>query len=200
MFEKFHKSRSTSLIKGSGNLPKIAVSGPHGSGKSTAAHKVAKVLGYEYISAGKLFREMASKEGLNLEEYSKKAEEKEEIDRYIDDRTLEIAKNSDNIVIDAQLGGWILKDIADLIVYVTAPFETRVERIAKRDNKSIEEIRVETITREESEKKRYKALYNIDVSDLSIYDIIINSLKFNASDCVQIIIEAYNKYIKGDKK
>lgn len=187
-------------MKGSGNLPIIAVSGPHGSGKSTAAHKVAKVLGYEYVSAGKLFREMASKEGLNLEEYSKKAEEKEEIDRFIDDKTLEIGKKSDNVVIDAQLGGWILKDIADLIVYVTAPFETRVERIAKRDNKSLEEIRVETITREESEKKRYKALYNIDVSDLSIYDIIINSLKFNASDCVQIIIEAYNKYIKGDKK
>ncbi|MFW9851537.1 MAG: (d)CMP kinase [Candidatus Thorarchaeota archaeon] len=181
-------------------MPIIAVSGPHGSGKSTAAHKVAEVLGYEYISAGKLFREMASKEGLNLEEYSKKAEEKEEIDRYIDDKTLEIAKNSDNAVIDAQLGGWILKDIADLIIYVSAPFETRVERIAKRDNKTIEEVRVETITREESEKKRYKALYNIDISDLSIYDIIINSLKFNASDCVQIIIEAYNKYIKGDKK
>ena len=200
MFEKCHKSRSTRAIKGSGNLPIIAVSGPHGSGKSTAAHKVAEVLGYEYIAAGKLFREMASKEGLNLEEYSKKAEENEEIDRYIDDRTLEIDKNSDNVVIDAQLGGWILKDIADLIIYVTAPFETRVERIAKRDNKTIEEVRVETITREESEKKRYKALYNIDVSDLSIYDIIINSLKFNASDCVQIIIEAYNKYIKGDKK
>ena len=200
MFKKCHKSRSTRAIKGSGNLPIIAVSGPHGSGKSTAAHKVAELLGYEYVSAGKLFREMASKEGLNLEEFSKKAEEKEEIDRYIDDKTLEIAKKTDNVVIDAQLGGWILKDIADLIVYVTAPFETRIERIAKRDNKPIEEIRIETLTREESEKKRYKKLYNIDVSDLSIYDIIINSLKFNASDCVQIIIEAYNKYIKGDKK
>jgi len=200
MFKKCHKSRSTNIIKGSGNLPIIAVSGPHGSGKSTAAHKVAELLGYEYVSAGKLFREMASKEGLNLEEFSKKAEEKEEIDRYIDDKTLEIAKKTDNVVIDAQLGGWILKDIADLIVYVTAPFETRIERIAKRDNKPIEEIRIETLTREESEKKRYKKLYNIDVSDLSIYDIIINSLKFNASDCVQIIIEAYNKYTKGDKK
>ena len=52
------------------DLPIIAVSGPHGSGKSTAAMKVAESLGYEYISAGELFREMAKNANMNIEEFS----------------------------------------------------------------------------------------------------------------------------------
>ncbi|MCG3260126.1 MAG: AAA family ATPase, partial [Candidatus Heimdallarchaeota archaeon] len=76
-------------------MPIIAVSGPHGSGKSTAARKVAESLGYEYVSAGELFRDMAKEENMSLEEFSKHAELKEEIDKYIDDKTLEMLGDAD---------------------------------------------------------------------------------------------------------
>ena len=181
-------------------MPIIAVSGPHGSGKSTAAQRIAEQIEYKYFSAGELFRDMAKKEGKNIEEFSKIAERREEIDRFIDDQTLEIAKSENNIVIDAQLGGWVLKDIADLLVYITAPLDLRIQRIAQRENKSIDTIKTETLTREKSEKERYQKLYNIDISDLSIYDIIVNSKKFDASDCVQIIMKAVKKIIKGEIK
>ncbi|NPD87163.1 MAG: AAA family ATPase [Asgard group archaeon] len=178
----------------------IAVSGPHGSGKSTAAQRIAEQLKYKYVSAGELFRDMAREEGKNIEEFSKIAEKREEIDRFIDDRTLEIAKAEDNIVIDAQLGGWVLKDIADLLVYITAPLDVRIQRMVLREKKSIDTIKTETLTREKSEKERYQKLYNIDISDLSIYDIIVNSNKFDATDCVQIIMTAVKKIIKGEIK
>ena len=61
-------------------LPIIAVSGPHGSGKSTAAQRIAEQLKYKYVSAGELFRDMAREEGKNIEEFSKIAEKREEID------------------------------------------------------------------------------------------------------------------------
>ncbi len=109
---------------------------------------------------------------------------------------MKIAKTEDNIVIDAQLGGWILKDKANLLVYITAPLDIRIQRIAQREEKSIETIKTETLTREKSEKERYQKLYNIDISDLSIYDIIIKSKKFDASDCVQIIMTALKKITK----
>ncbi|MCG3215085.1 MAG: AAA family ATPase [Candidatus Heimdallarchaeota archaeon] len=179
-------------------LPIIAVSGPHGSGKTTAAREIADFLGYKYISAGERFRNLAQKEGLNLEDFSKAAELNEKIDRQIDEYTLEIAKKGGNLVIDAQLGGWVLYDIADLIVYVTAPLDLRIKRIAERENKDIGFIRKETLARENSEKQRYQKLYNIDITDLSIYDIIINSQKFDASDCVRIIKTAFEKISKGD--
>lgn len=181
-------------------LPIIAVSGPHGSGKSTVARKLAEILKYEYIAAGELFREMAKKEGMNLEEFSKRAEQDDEIDNYIDDQTLEIASSRDNLVIDAQLGGWILKDIAHMLIYITAPFETRLKRIAQRENKEIETVKKETLAREESEKGRYLKLYNIDISDLSIYNLILNSEKIDAVECVKKIIEEIEKNIQGEKK
>ena len=182
------------------NLPIISVSGPHGSGKTTAAKKIAEKLNYEYISAGVLFRDMANKANMNIEEFSKKAETQEEIDRFIDDKTVELGKTKDNIVVDAQLGGWMLHDSADMLVYITAPFETRIERIKERENKSTEQARQETISREESEKSRYQKLYNINISDLSIYDIILNSQKFSATDCAQIVLLAFEKKMKGEEK
>jgi len=181
-------------------LPIIAVSGPHGSGKSTAAKKVAEALNYEYISAGELFREMAESAQMNLEEFSKQAETKDEIDKFIDDKTVELAEKKDNIVVDAQLGGWMLKDKADMLVYITAPFEVRISRIVQREGKTAEQVRHETKTREESEKSRYQKLYKIDISDLTIYDIILNSQKFSATDCVKIILETFEKKMKGEEK
>ena len=181
-------------------MPIIAVSGPHGSGKSTAAKKVAEALNYEYISAGELFRSMAKNAQMNLEEFSKEAEQQEEIDKFIDDKTVELAKSRDNIVVDAQLGGWMLKDKADMLVYITAPLEVRIDRIVERENKTAEQVRQETKIREESEKGRYQNLYQIDISDLTIYDIILNSQEFSATDCVQIILVAFEKKMKGEEK
>jgi len=181
-------------------LPIIAVSGPHGSGKSTAARKVAESLGYEYVSAGELFRDMAKEENMSLEEFSKHAELKEEIDKYIDDKTLELGQTRDNIVIDAQLGGWMLKNEADILIYITAPFDLRIQRISERENKTVEIIIKETKAREESEKNRYQKLYKIDITDLTIYDLIINSQKFNAFECVEIILTAFNRKLKGEKE
>ena len=180
-------------------MPIIAVSGPHGSGKSTAARNVAEILGFKYISAGELFRDMAKEQNMNLEEFSRQAELKEEIDRYIDNKTLELGQTRDNVVIDAQLGGWMLKEEADMLVYVTAPFDIRVQRIAQRENKPIETIIKETKAREESEKSRYQKLYKIDITDLTIYDLIVNSEKFDVAECVEIILTAYNEKIKGEK-
>ncbi len=179
-------------------LPIIAISGPHGSGKSTAAKTVAELLNYKYVSAGQLFREMAREKGMNLEEFSERAELDEEIDRYIDAKTLELAQTEDGIIVDAQLGGWILRKVADLIIYITAPVKTRIQRIAERENRFIEEIKKETLMREESERDRYQKLYNIDISDLSIYDVIINTKKYDATECVDIIMASVKKITKGE--
>ena len=51
------------------------------------------------------------------------------------------------------------------------------------------------ISRETSEKKRYKEIYNIEIDDLSIYDIVIESSKWDANGVFNIIenrITSYN--------
>lgn len=180
------------------NLPIVAVSGPHGSGKSTIAKGLANLLDYTYVSAGNMFRKMADQNHLSIQEFSKVAEVNEEIDKQIDERTVNLANDKDNLVVDAQLSGWLLKDLGALSVFITAPLETRVKRMAQRDGKQLEYTRSETIIREKSEKLRYQKLYNIDIADLSVYDLIVNSEKFDASNCIKIIMTAFKKLYKGE--
>ncbi|MHA1115190.1 MAG: (d)CMP kinase [Candidatus Heimdallarchaeaceae archaeon] len=171
-------------------MPIIAISGQHGSGKTTAAKMLAESLNYRYLSAGSIFREMAEKKGYTLEEFTALAEKDTSIDEYIDRKTVEIAKSEKDLIVDAQLAGWLLKDIADLSICISASFDKRIERIAKRENRTIEEVFKETITREKSEKERYASLYSFDLSDLSIYDLIINTDRLEAQTVVKIILAA----------
>ncbi len=178
-------------------MPLIAVSGPHGSGKSTCSRRLAEKLGYKYLSAGQVFRDFAQKKGLSIEAFSREAEKCDDIDKEIDERTKNLALTEENLVVDAQLAGWLLKEKALLLVYITAPLDIRVKRIAMRENKEIASVHKETVVREESEKNRYHKLYNIEIDDTSIYDLIINSEKFDADDCVDIIMATIKIKEKG---
>jgi len=44
--------------------------------------------------------------------------------------------------------------------------------------------------REESEKKRYRDIYKIDLDDRSIYDIVINTKRFSVEGMVDIVSAA----------
>ncbi|MDH5201053.1 MAG: AAA family ATPase, partial [Candidatus Bathyarchaeota archaeon] len=64
----------------------IAVSGLHGSGRSTHAKRLAEEFGLRYVSSGTIFRQMAEERGLTLEEMSRLTEEDPEFDKLIDER------------------------------------------------------------------------------------------------------------------
>jgi cytidylate kinase len=98
------------------------VSGPHGTGKSTYAKALAGALGLRYVCAGELFRELAKERNLSLETFSSLAAKDPAIDKLIDERTKTEAKKGSTII-DAQLGAWMLKDIADVKVLMVAPDE-----------------------------------------------------------------------------
>ena len=152
----------------------ITVSGPHGTGKSTYARALAEDLRLRYICAGELFRELAKERGMSLRSFSQYAANNSEVDHLIDERTLEEAKNG-NVVIDAQLAAWMVKDEADVRLLLFASDLVRFNRIAQRDHVSFEFAKIETLAREEIQRIRYKKYYGIDVSDLSIYDLKIDT-------------------------
>jgi cytidylate kinase len=167
-------------------MVRVVISGPPGSGKTTQAKLVAEHFGLKYFSAGRLFREIALKRGVGLEELSIIAARDSSIDIEVDKKTFEAARE-DNIVIDAHLGAWIVSDIVDVRIYVFAPFSLRVLRIAARDNKPVESALKETLVRELSQKRRFMEFYGIDISDLSIFDVIVNTKSINAERAFKII-------------
>jgi len=152
----------------------VTVSGPHGTGKSTYAKALAEALRLRYVSAGELFRDLARQQKLSLEALSARAAQDPSIDRMLDEKTKAEAKRG-GVVIDAQLAAWMAGSLADVKVLLTAPNEVRFRRIAERDHVGVEDARRETEYRESIQQERYKNYYGIDVNDLSIYDVKIDT-------------------------
>jgi cytidylate kinase len=168
---------------------KITISGLPGSGTTTVARLLAEKLGYKLISAGEVFRRLAMERGMTLEEFSRYAEDNPEIDLYIDKMQRELAEREDNVVVEGRLSGWMIKDAFKVWIY--ADPEIRYERIAKREGIELSRARVETKRREELERRRYKKFYSIDIDDISIYHIAINSGLFKPEEIVEIILKAF---------
>ena len=167
----------------------VTLGGLHGTGKSSVADRIAKELQLRRTSAGIIFRKMAADKGMTLEEFSQYAEDHLEIDSELDSTMTREAEKG-NIVLDGQLAAWMAKDFADFRILLTAPEEERIRRIAERDDVDFEHARHETLAREESERERYKEYYGIDVNDHSIYDLVLNTNKFDLDDVVNILINA----------
>ncbi|MHA2287799.1 MAG: (d)CMP kinase [Promethearchaeota archaeon] len=171
----------------------ITISGLHGTGKSTIAKLLADKLGILYYSTGQTFRDLAKENNMSLEEYTNYVEKHPDIDKELDNKVVEIAKQG-SIIIDSQLSGHILKVIANFKIQLTCPLEERVKRMADRDKTSYEEKLKETIIREKSELERFKRLYDIDLSDkestLNFFDLIINTENLTIEEIVnKILIE-----------
>ncbi|MFH1721491.1 MAG: (d)CMP kinase [Candidatus Altiarchaeota archaeon] len=169
----------------------IAVGGSAASGKTTLAKALAERLGLKHISAGEIMREMAAEQGVSLLEFSKAAEGDYSIDRVIDERQKTQAAKGD-CVVDGRLSAFMIPQ-SDLKVFLTAPFEVRAKRIFEREKdtlKSIIEAKTAVLEREASEAKRYAGIYDIDLNDLSVYDLIVNTEKWGIKETQELIEKA----------
>ena len=173
----------------------ITISGLHGVGKSVYSKEVAKRFGLRRLSAGQIFREIARERKITLEELSKIALETIDIDKEIDEYIVNEARKG-GVVVDALLSGWLLKNEAQIRIYLTAPLEERVKRIAERDGKSFKEAFKETTLREDSERKRFKKYYGIDIDDLSVYNFIIDTSLSDFQTIKEMIFKLVEGYLK----
>jgi len=172
----------------------ITVSGPAGSGKSTLAVSLANALDYEHVSGGDIFRDLAEERGMTPLELNKQAEEDEEIDLDLDRRLREIARQRGDLVLESRLAGWMAGDHADLKIWLHAPLGIRAERISQRENKPVEQAKTETEERSASEANRYMEYYGIDIEELSIYDLAINTARWGPQGVLSLTLHAVESY------
>ena len=167
----------------------ITVSGPHGTGKSTYAARLAGALRIRHVSAGALFRRIAKERRVSLEELGENALDDPSIDKLVDERTMAEAEKG-NLVVDGQLAGWVLKDKSDLRIYLTAPEDVRLERIAKRDKVALEEARVQTEQRESVQRERYSRHYGFQVEERCIYHLVLDTSLGSIEDTSKVLVSA----------
>jgi len=186
----------------------ITIGGKPGSGKSTTAKALAKVLGYEHYSTGHFFRQIAIDRGLTVTELNIEAEKDPSIDNEIDTKAKALNDKS-MIVVDSRLAFHFVPE--SFKVYLRINPEDAAQRMfedmknnEERQNteasySDVLELEKDAFSRYESENKRYEAFYNVDPSDYDQYDLVIDTGdKKNSIDVVtQRIMEEYLKHINA---
>jgi cytidylate kinase len=166
----------------------ITITGPPGSGKSTAGRGVAERLDLEFRSAGELFRERANTAGITLSEFSRRAEGDETIDRALDAQMLALARPGR--VLEGRVTGALCRrrGVPCYYLLVTARPEIRYRRLAARDGISLGEAASTTTAREASERDRYLRYYGIDL-DRETADLTVDSSELSVDAVVERLSE-----------
>lgn len=160
----------------------VTIDGPSGAGKGTLADFIAEKLDVKAYSAGDFFRELAKEKGLSVEELSEQADK--ETDIKVDERTLEKGLN-ENCVIESRISSWVLGDYSDLSIYLKADLEERAKRVlsdlqeksreAEEKAETLEEAKEKVRKRDEDDTERYEKYYGIDITDIQMYDLVIDN-------------------------
>ena len=163
----------------------IAIGGPIGDGKSTVARALAARLRLPVVSAGGVFREVASRRDVSVVELNRLAENDPQIDRDLDRLQGELARGGP-CVVESRLSGWMVE--ADLKVWLDAPLEIRAARVAAREAQPVETARGDLLIREQSEWSRYKSLYGIDMADRAPFHVVIDTSRWDV-DAIGDVLE-----------
>ena len=185
----------------------ITITGNLGSGKSSIG-KVLKEKGYEIVSTGNIFRQLAMEKGLSVEEFNKEVNEAaakgdRSVDKMIDDTTAKIGKERDNIIFDSRLAWNFVPD--SFKVFVITDIDEASRRVfndSVRANsesyESQEACKKALVHRQEMETVRYKDIYNIDYYDMSNYNFVVESTNAAPAEIAEEILNRLNEYNSSD--
>jgi cytidylate kinase len=181
----------------------ITISHQMGAGGPEIGMAVAQRLGYRYVDH-ELLQDAVRRYGLAEEKLSHLDEAKPSLFERFDTETrhyitilqttlLEFAE-TDNVVLMGRGGQWLLRGIPHALrVRVIAPFEHRVRQWVKRSAELAGETpghraAAELVRRDDTEKKgRMRYLYEVDIDDPTLYDLVINTEKLPGAAVVDMI-------------
>lgn len=171
---------------------RITISGPPGSGKTTACNKLSERLGLKSVVFGEFFRTLAKDRGMTLAEFGALAEQDPSIDKMIDEMILDVARDNPDIILESRLSAYMLSqnNIPAFKIYLGASPEVRMQRVGIREGENLEDVVKHTLERQSSEAKRYKMYYGIDIEDKSVYDLVLNTDNLDPDQVVDKILRS----------
>ncbi len=181
----------------------ITLSHQMGAGGPEVGMAIAQRLGYRYVDQ-ELLQDAVRRYGLAEEKLSHLDESKPSLFERFDAETrhyitilqttlLEFAE-ADEVVLMGRGGQWLLRGIPHVLrVRLIAPFEHRVRQWIKRSAELTGEMAnqraaADFVRRDDSEKKgRMRYLYEVDIDEPTLYEVIVNTEKLPTDAVVDMI-------------
>jgi cytidylate kinase len=183
----------------------ISFSGAPGAGKSTIAQKLAEKLNFPRYYIGGLRRQKAKERGMTLEEYNKLGESDPSTDLEVDKYQEELGKKEDNFIIEGRTSWHFIPH--SLKIYLDVDSEEGAARIKKDleknddrnegEVKSLEDVKKSIERRMESDRKRYKKYFNIDVYNRDNYDIVVDTTHFSPEEAFEKVYQEVKNIISS---
>ena len=181
----------------------ITIAGSLGSGKSSTAKAVARMLGYRHFSSGDLFREIASKRGESVETTNISAEVQKDIDHQVDELLRNMGAEN-KLVVDSRMAWhWMPNSFK---VFLHLDLDSAAERIfqdvlnktrVSEHAHSVADVRASIERRFASEQKRYMALYGVNPTDPQNFDIVIDTKDNDLGTVVGTVLKHYEGWRDG---
>ncbi|MDQ5950680.1 MAG: CMP/dCMP kinase [Patescibacteria group bacterium] len=175
-------------------MSKITIFGMAGTGTSSAGKALAEKLGFEFLSSGNIFREMAASLSLSLSELEELSKVDSKYDIELDKKIEHYGKTKDNFVVDSRLAWYFIPD--SFKVALILDDKTRFDRIALREGKTLEQVKEETDFREKMIETRYLQYYGVDlpkVLENNTFDVIIDTKNNSVETVVEMICANFLK-------
>jgi cytidylate kinase len=98
----------------------------------------------------------------------------------------------DDVLLESRLAGWLATRSAlrALRIWIHCDEVERARRVGARDGHDPDEALATNQAREASERSRYLGFYDIDLQDLSIYDLVVDSTSTGPDAIVDQIVQA----------
>lgn len=163
----------------------LSISGMPGSGKTTAGKIVAQKLEVPFYSTGGLFRTLAQKRGISLNELMRLGEEDKSIHTTIDQYQEQLGREQSHFVIEGRLSWYFIPHSFKVLLLCNtheaarriyeAKLASQKERADEKVYKTIEEAEQSLVERNASDILGYRRHYGIDYSDPKHFDLVIDT-------------------------
>ena len=176
-------------------IKSVIISGPPAIGKTTIAKGIGKEFDLRHLSGGDILKEFAQGEGFDTAgddwwdtsegiNFLSHRQENSEFDKKVDDKLKKHFLDG-NVVITSYTLPWLVE--GGVKIWLDGSKENSAQRMTTRDNLSKDTALEIVQKRYQENKKIYKALYGFEFGeDLSVFDKVIETDGFNASEVLDI--------------
>ena len=171
----------------------ITITGDLGSGKSAVSRILCERAGFQYVSTGRIQRQLAEEMGVDTLEMNRLADTDPGIDEKIDSIFIALGNAPGNYVVDSRMAWFFLP--ASFRVYLQADVAVAAERILRdphrksEEYESKEEAIQKILARKQSENDRFLLKYGADSTNLHNFDLVLNTTRRSPEQVAALILK-----------